>query len=142
MTIQDMLSGKSISCVTCELCYSSFKFDEKLHEHISGDLADDVGRDVIRAVVEGTRRIQAAYGAPVDVEWCWDGSSVWWVQVREISALQDAKIYSNRISREVLPNAFMPLLTDFGLRLVFIILFISTLSFLGLGIQPGGLELQ
>ncbi|MGI9425460.1 MAG: ABC transporter permease [Hyphomicrobiaceae bacterium] len=47
------------------------------------------------------------------------GEGLWWI-----------------ISQEVLPNAFMPLLTDFGLRLVFIILFISTLSFLGLGIQP------
>jgi peptide/nickel transport system permease protein len=38
--------------------------------------------------------------------------------------------------REVLPNAFSPLLAEFGLRLVFAILFLSTLSFLGLGIQP------
>jgi len=37
---------------------------------------------------------------------------------------------------EVLPNAAMPLATDFGLRLVYVILFISGLSFLGLGIQP------
>ena len=40
------------------------------------------------------------------------------------------------IFKEVLPNAAMPLLTDFGLRLVFVILFISSLSFLGLGVQP------
>jgi peptide/nickel transport system permease protein len=40
------------------------------------------------------------------------------------------------ITREVLPNAIMPLATDFGLRLVFIVLFTSSLSFLGLGIQP------
>jgi len=40
------------------------------------------------------------------------------------------------ITREVLPNAIMPLATDFGLRLVFVVLFISSLSFLGLGIQP------
>ena len=40
------------------------------------------------------------------------------------------------IVREILPNAVMPLATDFGLRLVFIILFISALSFLGLGVQP------
>jgi peptide/nickel transport system permease protein len=40
------------------------------------------------------------------------------------------------ITREVLPNAAMPLATDFGLRLVFVVLFISSLSFLGLGIQP------
>ena len=38
--------------------------------------------------------------------------------------------------REVLPNAFAPLLAEFGLRLVFAILFLSTLSFLGMGIQP------
>ena len=40
------------------------------------------------------------------------------------------------IKSEVLPNAAMPLATDFGLRLVFVVLFISSLSFLGLGVQP------
>jgi peptide/nickel transport system permease protein len=47
------------------------------------------------------------------------GEGVWWI-----------------ITREVLPNAAMPLATDFGLRLVFVVLFISSLSFLGLGVQP------
>jgi peptide/nickel transport system permease protein len=47
------------------------------------------------------------------------GEGVWWI-----------------IRAEVLPNAAMPLATDFGLRLVFVVLFISSLSFLGLGIQP------
>ena len=40
------------------------------------------------------------------------------------------------IFHEVLPNALSPLLAEFGLRFVFSILFLSTLSFLGLGIQP------
>ena len=47
------------------------------------------------------------------------GEGLWWI-----------------ITREILPNATMPLATDFGLRLVYIILFISALSFLGLGVQP------
>ena len=47
------------------------------------------------------------------------GENVWWI-----------------IKSEVLPNAAMPLATDFGLRLVFVVLFISSLSFLGLGVQP------
>ncbi len=47
------------------------------------------------------------------------GERIWWI-----------------IFKEVLPNAAMPLATDFGLRLVFVVLFISSLSFLGLGIQP------
>lgn len=37
---------------------------------------------------------------------------------------------------EIFPNMIMPVLTDFGLRFVFIILLLSSLSFLGLGIQP------
>ncbi|MCM5558232.1 ABC transporter permease [Pleomorphomonas sp. JP5] len=40
------------------------------------------------------------------------------------------------IFREILPNALSPLLAEFGLRFAFSILFLSTLSFLGLGIQP------
>jgi peptide/nickel transport system permease protein len=47
------------------------------------------------------------------------GEGLWWI-----------------IRAEVLPNAAMPLATDFGLRLVFVVLFISSLSFLGLGVQP------
>ncbi|MCY1669927.1 ABC transporter permease [Novosphingobium sp. SL115] len=38
--------------------------------------------------------------------------------------------------REVLPNMLHPLLADFGLRFVFIVLLLSGLSFLGLGVQP------
>jgi peptide/nickel transport system permease protein len=38
--------------------------------------------------------------------------------------------------REILPNALPPLITEFGLRFCFAFLFIASLSFLGLGIQP------
>src|SRR3546814_7552823 len=40
------------------------------------------------------------------------------------------------IFREILPNTLSPLLAEFGLRFAFAVLFLSTLSFLGLGIQP------
>ncbi|MFH6781538.1 MULTISPECIES: ABC transporter permease [Methylobacterium] len=38
--------------------------------------------------------------------------------------------------REVMPNMVGPLATDFGLRFVFVVLLLSSLSFLGLGVQP------
>jgi peptide/nickel transport system permease protein len=38
--------------------------------------------------------------------------------------------------REILPNALPPLIAETGLRFCFIFLFIASLSFLGLGIQP------
>lgn len=40
------------------------------------------------------------------------------------------------ITREILPNALSPLVAELGLRFIFAVLFISTLSFLGLGVQP------
>lgn len=47
------------------------------------------------------------------------GEGLWWV-----------------MRHELLPNALPSLVTEFGLRFCFAFLFIATLSFLGLGIQP------
>ena len=47
------------------------------------------------------------------------GEGLWWI-----------------IRSEVLPNALPPLVAEFGLRFCFVFLFISALSFLGLGLQP------
>jgi len=43
--------------------------------------------------------------------------------------------------REILPNMLHPMLADFGLRFVFIVLLLSGLSFLGLGVQPPDADL-
>lgn len=40
------------------------------------------------------------------------------------------------IRHEILPNILPPLVAEFGLRFCFVFLFISALSFLGLGLQP------
>ncbi len=40
------------------------------------------------------------------------------------------------IFREILPNALSPLVAEMGMRFIFQVLFVSTLSFLGLGVQP------
>jgi peptide/nickel transport system permease protein len=40
------------------------------------------------------------------------------------------------VTAEILPNMILPVLTDFGLRFVFAVLLLSSLGFLGLGIQP------
>ncbi|WP_421926915.1 ABC transporter permease [Neoaquamicrobium sediminum] len=40
------------------------------------------------------------------------------------------------IVREILPNALSPLVSELGLRFIYAVLFLSALSFLGLGVQP------
>jgi peptide/nickel transport system permease protein len=42
--------------------------------------------------------------------------------------------------REILPNTAAPLMAELGIRYTFAILFISSLSFLGLGVQPPGAD--
>jgi len=42
---------------------------------------------------------------------------------------------------EILPNMIHPMLADFGLRFVFVVLLLSGLSFLGLGVQPPNADL-
>lgn len=54
--------------------------------------------------------------------------------------VEAAKLRGDRlfrlIFREILPNVTAPLVAEFGLRFCFVFLSVSTLSFLGLGIQP------
>jgi len=40
------------------------------------------------------------------------------------------------MAHEVLPNIAAPMLVDFGLRFVYVVLLLASLSFLGLGVQP------
>ncbi|MDJ0961519.1 MAG: PEP/pyruvate-binding domain-containing protein [Acidimicrobiia bacterium] len=70
------------------------------------------------SIVEHTRRIAADYGAPVDLEWVWDGTDVSWVQLRPITGLDRVSIYSNRISREVMPGIIKPLVWSVNVPMV------------------------
>ncbi|RKE39991.1 peptide/nickel transport system permease protein [Paraburkholderia sp. BL23I1N1] len=54
--------------------------------------------------------------------------------VQVAKARGEGILYIARV--EVLPNMIHPMLADFGLRFVFIVLLLSGLSFLGLGVQP------
>jgi peptide/nickel transport system permease protein len=81
---------------------------------------------VIIAVLDSTRvfRLARAVGMNIVVMDYVEvaklrGEGLWWV-----------------ITREIMPNAMPPLVAEFGLRFCFVFLFLSALSFLGLGIQP------
>ena len=81
-------------------------------------VAADIGRDVIEAVVAQTLSIARACRRPVDLEWVYDGRTIHWVQLRPITALGHLNVYSNRISREVLPGVIKPLVWSVNVPLV------------------------
>ena len=82
---------------------------------LQGDAADE---SVVRAVVEGVRRIEKLARAPVDAEWVFDGERVHWLQYRGITALRNADVYSNRIAREQLPGLIKPLVWSINIPVV------------------------
>lgn len=81
---------------------------------------------VIIAVLDSTRvfRLSRAVGMNIVV-----------MDFFEAAKLRGEKM-GYLIFREILPNAYAPLLAEFGLRFCFVFLTIASLSFLGVGIQP------
>ena len=68
-------------------------------------------------VVEKTHELAADFG-PADLEWVWDGSHVWWVQIRPITAIENVPIYSRRIAKDVLPGLIKPLVWSVNIPMV------------------------
>jgi phosphohistidine swiveling domain-containing protein len=73
---------------------------------------------VVADIVSQTRRLAFRMKKDLDLEWVYDGEALYWVQAREITSLKDLNIYSNRISREVLPGLIKPLIWSVNVPLV------------------------
>lgn len=78
------------------------------------------------AILDSTRVFRLSRAVAMDIEVMeyvevarLRGEGIWWI-----------------MRHEILPNAMPPLMAEFGLRFCFVFLFIASLSFLGLGIQP------
>jgi peptide/nickel transport system permease protein len=81
---------------------------------------------VVIALLDSTRVYRLSRAVAMDIEVMefveaarLRGEHIWWL-----------------MRHEILPNALPPLVAEFGLRFCFVFLFIASLSFLGLGIQP------
>lgn len=81
---------------------------------------------VVIALLDSTRVFRISRAVAMDVEVMefvevarLRGEGIWWL-----------------MRQEILPNALPPLVAEFGLRFCFVFLFIASLSFLGLGLQP------
>lgn len=87
-------------------------------DYVSEPESSKIEPAVIRSVVSGLGEIAAAHGSPVDVEWVHDGVRLWWLQVRPITGLDGVTIYSQRISREVMPGIIKPLVWSVNVPMV------------------------
>ena len=74
--------------------------------------------EVPHKVLKEAQKIIKRYATPLDLEWVFDGRDVWWVQMREITTLKDFNIYSNRISKDMMPGMIHPLIWSINVPLI------------------------
>jgi len=73
---------------------------------------------IIQKIARHAEKIARRYTKPVDLEWCYDGRSVYWLQLREITALETVDVYTNMFSKEFLPGIIKPLVWSINIPLV------------------------
>lgn len=60
-------------------------------------------------VVAGVRQIAKLFEMEVDLEWVYNGTEIFWLQLRQITSIQQSSIYSNKIAKEMSPGLIKPL---------------------------------
>jgi len=78
----------------------------------------DIPLSLIEEIVSGTKVIAQKLHHSVDLEWVYDGTDLYWVQVRAITTLNNRNVYSNYIPREMLPGMIKPLIFSVNIPLV------------------------
>ena len=79
---------------------------------------DEAFREVLASLVEGIKKLQKVYGGALDIEWAYDGEQLFYLQCRPVTVSEFPTIYSNHISREVLPGMIKPLVWSVNIPLV------------------------
>ena len=88
--------------------FSPHRWIQKWDTWIQQPANSDIPADLITEVAEKTKNIAKKFKKAVDIEWAYDGSKLYFLQVRPITT-SDIPIYSNRISKEMLPGIIKPL---------------------------------
>lgn len=87
-------------------------------KHLVDDKKNDPYTEVVEHIAAQTAKIARKLKKEVDLEWVYDGRNTYFVQVREIGSLRELKIYSNRISKDMLPGMIKPLIWSVNIPLI------------------------
>jgi len=74
--------------------------------------------EVANKIVLEAKQIIKKFKKPIDLEWVYDGKDVYWVQMREITTLENLNVYSNRMSKDMMPGIIHPLIWSINVPLI------------------------
>jgi len=104
---------------------------------ITSDESDPDSTALIKQLADDALKMKKALKMDLDIEWAYDGTDIYYLQARPISSLSNIKIYSNRISRDMLPGMIKPLVWSVNIPLVNSVWLGILESIVGpLGIEP------
>jgi pyruvate,water dikinase len=69
----------------------------------------EIPLELIQEVADQTQKISKNLKRELDLEWVYDGDKLYWVQMRDITAVVKSDIYSNKIAKEMTPGMVKPL---------------------------------
>jgi hypothetical protein len=115
-TVVEAVEGSGLRLV--QEGYTPFRWIHKWGRWVSEPEGSPFPITLIQQVVDGVAAVTRYLKNPVDLEWVYDGKTLYWVQVREITTLKNLNVFSNRISREVLPGQIKPLIWSINIPLV------------------------
>ncbi len=85
---------------------------------IKKDESEEIPLSIIEKVVKETKAIAKKSKMDVDLEWVYNGKELYWVQMRSITSLKEVKLYSNRISKEMIAGLIKPLIWSINIPLI------------------------
>jgi NAD(P)-dependent dehydrogenase (short-subunit alcohol dehydrogenase family)/phosphohistidine swiveling domain-containing protein len=89
--------------------HTPFRWVNKWGSWVEKPASSPIPTEIIEQVARETRQISKAVKRDVDLEWVYDGQSLYWLQMRDITTLAKENIYSNKISKEMTPGLIKPL---------------------------------
>jgi pyruvate,water dikinase len=87
------------------------KFVEKPEKHL-------IDEKIVQKIAKTSKKMEVSLSVPLDLEWIYYNDKIWWIQLREITTIDELDYYSNKISSEQLPGLIKPLIWSINIPLV------------------------
>ena len=78
----------------------------------------DMPLEILEEVVNKSKILERKKRVPLNLEWAYDGKSIYWLQLREITTLSNLSFYSNKMAKEFLPGIIKPLVWSVNITVV------------------------
>jgi pyruvate,water dikinase len=85
---------------------------------LASGISDYSEISLIEQVAKATSALKKKFKNDVDIEWAYDGKSLYFLQIRSVTANTHVSIYSNKMAKEMLPGQVKPLVWSLNIPLV------------------------